>query len=75
MNLMEAVKQYEECMKGPGYCLMEPCPLHKKIKIDAGDVSDEKGELTWRVEGCTLMAMFERWLKNKKPGVKVDAMP
>jgi len=69
MKLLDAVKQYEECMNNLGSgCLVENCPLHKEVKIDAGGLYDEKGRLTWKISGCSLLGMFETWLKSKRPG-------
>lgn len=68
MKLSEAVKQYEKCMSQDSGCLVDNCPLHKDMEIDAGCLHDEKGQLTWRIGGCTVMGIFEEWLKRKKPG-------
>jgi hypothetical protein len=68
MRLSEAAKQYEECTKESGPCLVKDCPLSKEMTIKIGSLSEEFGQMTWKVEGCTLMGLFEDWLKNKKPG-------
>ncbi len=75
MKFSEAATRYEECFgqgnsDGGGGCLYEDCPLHKIVVITAGAPDDEQGEITWRVEGCTLMGQFEEWFKNKKPGTR-----
>ena len=72
MKLSEAVKQYEECMNPPGPCLVKDCPLHKDMVLKIGDPSDEFGQMTWKIGGCSLMGRFEDFLKNKKPGEPYD---
>jgi len=74
MKLSEAVKCYEECFdpknpKGKYGCLYENCPLYEDVKIENGSPDDKQCQLTWKIEGCTLMAQFEKWLKYKKPGI------
>lgn len=73
MKLSEAVKCFEECMgpdnaDGAGGCLYENCPLHEDVLITSGEISDEVGEITWRIEGCSLMGKWEDLLKDKKAG-------
>jgi hypothetical protein len=73
MKLSDAAKHYEECFgpENPDFgCLYDNCPLHKNIRITAGVPYDEGGEIAWRIEGCSLMAKLERWLKGRKPGTK-----
>lgn len=72
MKLSDAAKQYEECMKEGGSCLVKNCPLQQEIPVKIGDKGDEFGQLTWRVEGCTLMGRFQDWLKKKKPGTPYE---
>lgn len=73
MKLSDAAKQYEACMKNPADgCLCENCPLYKIVKIPTGEIHDETGQFTWQIQGCSLMAAFEKWLKNKKPGKPID---
>lgn len=68
MKLSDVAKQFEECMEEGGPCLVKNCPLSQEITIKIGDKGDEFGQITWRVEGCSLMGRFQDWLKNKKPG-------
>jgi len=68
MKLLDAVKQYEECMNGDSGCLVENCPLHKEVKIVSGAPYDEYGSFVWKIGGCSLMGAFEKWLKSKRPG-------
>jgi len=71
MKLSEAVKCYEYCFgpENPSYaCAYDNCPLHDALKIVAGDLSGEGGKMTWQIEGCSLLSMLEKVLKNKKPG-------
>lgn len=74
MKLSEAVKCYEECFgpdnsEGAGGCLYDNCPLHEEIEITTGSPHDEGGQITWRIEGCSLLTGLEAQLKDKKPGV------
>ncbi|GAG60459.1 unnamed protein product [marine sediment metagenome] len=74
MKLSEAVKCYEECFgddnsEGAGGCLYDNCPLHEAIEITAGRPSDEGGQITWKIEGCSLLGSLEEQLKDKVPGV------
>lgn len=72
MKLSDAAKQYEECMKEPGPCLMRNCPLYKEISIQAGSPDAEWGQLTLKIEGCSLMGRFSDFLRKKKPGEPID---
>jgi len=72
MKLSDAAKQYEECMKEGGPCLVKDCPLHGDITLKIGNPSDEFGTITWRVEACSLMGRFQDWLKKKRPGKPYD---
>jgi len=68
MKVSEAARQYEECMAGDNGCLVDECPLSKAMTLVIGDLSEEFGEMVWKIEGCSLMGRFEDWLRNKKPG-------
>ena len=74
MKLSEAVKCYEECFgednsKGAGGCLYDNCPLHEEIEIAAGYPSEEGGQITWKIEGCSLLGRLEEQLKDRVSGV------
>ena len=76
MKLSEAAKCYEECFgeensEGAGGCLYENCPLLEDVEITAGDISDDHGQITWRVEGCSLLGRLEEFLKDKTPGTRI----
>ncbi|MBA7694061.1 hypothetical protein ES703_102663 [subsurface metagenome] len=71
MKLSEAVKCYEECFgpansDGNGGCLFENCPLLDDVEVNAGGTSEEEGQITWKIEGCSLLSKVEEWLKDKK---------
>lgn len=71
MKLSEAIKHYEQCFgpENPSQgCYYENCPLLDIVKVTSGDIHDEEGQITWKIQGCSLLAMFEGWLKRKKPG-------
>ncbi|MCK9435725.1 MAG: hypothetical protein M0Q12_00790 [Synergistaceae bacterium] len=69
MKLSEAVKQYEECMRNRTDTVdCGTCPLFGMMRLDIGDPHDETGGITWTIQGCSIMGIFEKWLKNKKPG-------
>lgn len=70
MKLSEAVKQYEECMGKDNErgCLVKDCPLNSRMRLTIGDSYDVTGGFIWTIGGCTVMSLFEDWLKNKKPG-------
>lgn len=72
MKLSEAIKQYEECMKDPGPCRVKNCPLHKEVILKMGGPSDDYGSITWKLGGCSLMGVFEDFLKNKRSGEPYD---
>jgi len=72
MRLSDAAKQFEECMKAGGPCLVKDCPLAKEITVKVGDQDQEFGQITWRLEVCSLMGRLQDWLKNKKPGEPYD---
>lgn len=76
MKLSEATKCYEECFGpdneyGAGGCLYENCPLLEEAEITAGDFSDEKGLITWRIEWCSLLGRLGELLKDKTPGTRI----
>ena len=73
MKLSEAAKCYEECFgpdnaEGAGGCLYDNCPLHEDVQITSGSPDDEEGQITWRIEGCSVLSRFEDWLKDKTAG-------
>jgi hypothetical protein len=73
VKLSEAVACFEKCFSpenndGSRGCLYENCPLHDEFTIVAGAHFDEEGQITWKIGGCSLLAMFENKLKRKKAG-------
>lgn len=75
MKLSEAAKIYEECMKGTNLAPLKDCsgcPLYKFMTLDFGEKHDAHGKLTWKIQGCSMMAFFEQWLKTKKPGQPIN---
>jgi len=73
MKPSEAAKCFEECFgpdnaNGAGGCLYDNCPLHEEIEIVVGDRSNETGQITWKIEGCSMLVAFEDQLKDKEAG-------
>jgi Zn-finger protein len=73
MKLSEAARYYEKCMKHLEESDCGSCPLYKVMTLELGDrPGDAHGKITWKIQGCSMMAYFETWLKSKKPGQPIE---
>lgn len=67
MKISEAAKKYEKCMEHLANApSCDNCPLYRTMTIGIGEKSDEAGAITWKIQGCSLMAYLEKWLQKKK---------
>jgi Zn-finger protein len=74
VKVSEAAKYYEDCMEHPEIADCENCPLYKILTIKIGEgFGSDGGSITWKIQGCSLVDVFEQWLKDKKPGTPIDS--
>ena len=68
MALQEISKRFDKCMTD----LTDPardcadCPLLKDVVLHIGDSHDEHGGITWKIQGCSLMAILDKSLRRKR---------
>lgn len=64
MKLSEAAIHYEKCMADLGHDCGD-CPMLRHLRLDFGDKHDEHGGIRWTIQACSVMALLDKFLKNK----------
>jgi hypothetical protein len=64
-TLPDLAKKYKECTKSPDSDC-EGCPLMGYVNLQMGDLHDTDGQVNWKIQACSLMAILDEFIEGKK---------